>query len=58
MNMKKFQIAYTNVVYVSVIAETEEEALEKFTEAPVESIEAYQDPVIWRVEEVDKEELN
>jgi len=46
--MKSFEIVYTNIVYVTVEAESEEEAMEKFREDPssfdVDSIEAFQDP--------------
>ena len=51
--MKKFEICYTNICYVTIEADTPEEAMEKFEDDPSAfddtlNIEAYQDPSINR----------
>ena len=52
-NKKVFEICYTNICYIKVEADTEEEAMEKFEDNPSAfddtlSIEGYQDPSINR----------
>ena len=52
---KIFEICYTNICYVTIEADTPEEAMEKFEDDPSAfddtlSIEAYQDPSINREE--------